>query len=1162
MPLTDIARVTTAIATLIRQALARDNITNAIDVTAAPPDDETNTSPNVISLYLFHIAEDPFHKNLPPRRPVLSDSPAQFTEMALVLNYVITARNSSATSGGDRALNEQRLLGFVARALHDFPLITDKTVVPAIPPKLPNPPVFQTANILGADNRIELVLRPVSIEETVNFWTAEQDLVARLALFYEARVLLLSTPPVTSTPSIVYSLGGFVSVAGQPFLESVQNLVGFVPPPGFAPPDPSSPFQLVSSNPARVALFPAGAVPAGVAPDNNRFRIDGAELRGEQTFLALRGQAGVGAAAPTERSFRVDVGVANPGWAFDVRGTEITVSMRQAVTDDAGTALVLYPGLYSLRVITARPMNPPVSDRAFEQSSNELAFAVTPQVVAVAGVGGQGAARRFRLTLFGSYLRDELDIQLSVGGEVLRRDADTTTAGNYDFPDRGPARVRGGHDRPDEPAAGQPHGQRGGLDAGLGGLPVTAGRTTAAAVEAAPAPEPIELLDAVLVRVRALAQRRLLWLESIADSAADSEAEADTTAYAALPVRLRIALLDLDAPHDEARFYRRDPRCHELTERATAYADAIADSSGTTFRHLVEVLDATPAEADLLQVCLAAQLDPGLAQILGYLEGDVERRSHATEALAARLCGYGRASMWSPAGALARWQVLEADATDAGGSPPLRLDPSVLHFLQGSAELDPELLDCAAYVRPRAPLPRWPVEEVSRRVAEAVARGLPSRVWLVGQRRSGRRTFAACVADHLRTSLVAVDTARIEERHWARVQVRVRRHALLHGCAVAWYGRQVTRACAEGGAKLPLEFAVVEPPGEGTAEPGWREERVELPRLLSAERGRLWESFLPASRTWPEESRRRLAERYTVQVGEIAHVAVQSPESFDEVRRLARELSRGRLDDLGHLLHCPFRRADLQLPESLSRLLDEFLFEARDRTRFWENEQARRLFPRGTGLVALMSGPPGTGKTMAAQVVAAELELDLYRIDLASTVDKYIGETAKNLKRLFARAADMNAVLLFDEADALFSKRTEVRDSHDRYANADTTYLLQLIEDYPGVALLASNKRQNIDEAFVRRVRYLMFFPRPDAGQRLAIWRQIVRELAGEQREQALAAELEQAAVRVEATGAQIKNAVLAATFLARQAGHPLSVAELRHGLERELANQGGYAAF
>jgi hypothetical protein len=433
VPLTDIARVTTAIATLTRQALARDNITADIEVTAAPPDDQTITTPNVISLYLFHIAEDPFQKNLPPQRPVLTDSPVQFTEMPLVLNYLVTARNNSTAGAGDRALAEQRLLGFVARALHDFPVITDETVVPAALPNPPNLSVFQTANMAGAGNRIDLVLRPVSIEEAVNFWSAEQDLVARLGLFYEARVILLSTPPVTSTPGIVYSLGGFVSISGQPFIESVQNLVGFVPPPGFEAPDPSSPFQFISSNPARVSLFPVGAVPEDVPPDNNRFRIDGAELRGEQTYVALRGQAGVGAAAPTERSFRIDVGDANPGWAFDVRGTEITVSLRHAVTDDEDTALLLYPGLYSLQVVTGRQINSPLSDRTFEQSSNEVVFAVTPQVVSVEGLDGPGTARRFRLTLFGSYLRNELDIQLSVGGGVLRRDADTNTAGNYDF---------------------------------------------------------------------------------------------------------------------------------------------------------------------------------------------------------------------------------------------------------------------------------------------------------------------------------------------------------------------------------------------------------------------------------------------------------------------------------------------------------------------------------------------------------------------------------------------------------------------------------------------------------------------------------------------------------------------------------------------------------
>jgi Pvc16 N-terminal domain len=428
--------VTTAIGLLIRQAMARDNFPDPFDVSAAPPDDETNPSPNVISLYLFHVMEDGFRKNLPPLRPVQTNTPVQYTEMGLTLNYVVTARNTTATVGGDRALIEQRLLGYVARALHDFPVITDSTVVPSLPSDPPNNSIFQTANMAGANNRIELIFRPVTIEETVNFWSAEQNLTARLALFYEARVILLSTPAVSSLTGVVYSLGGFVSVSGQPFLESVQNMVGFIPPPGFAAPDPASPYQFLLANPARVALFPGGALalPPEVPPGNNRLRASGADLRDERTYLALRGQTGAGAAAPTEMSFRIDTGSgANPDWSFDVRDTEINVSMRQDVQDDAGTALTIYPGLFSLRVITAKQLPNDPNGRRVEQSSNEQVVAIIPQIVSVAGQGGPPNARQFRLTLLGSYLRDELDLQLSVAGQVLVRNANTAAAGNYDF---------------------------------------------------------------------------------------------------------------------------------------------------------------------------------------------------------------------------------------------------------------------------------------------------------------------------------------------------------------------------------------------------------------------------------------------------------------------------------------------------------------------------------------------------------------------------------------------------------------------------------------------------------------------------------------------------------------------------------------------------------
>jgi SpoVK/Ycf46/Vps4 family AAA+-type ATPase len=245
------------------------------------------------------------------------------------------------------------------------------------------------------------------------------------------------------------------------------------------------------------------------------------------------------------------------------------------------------------------------------------------------------------------------------------------------------------------------------------------------------------------------------------------------------------------------------------------------------------------------------------------------------------------------------------------------------------------------------------------------------------------------------------------------------------------------------------------------------------------------------------------------------------------------------------------------LSTSLNALLDHFLFEAKERVRFWERPSARRLFPRGTGLVALMTGPPGTGKTMAAQVIAAELNLDLVRIDLASAINKYIGETAKNLRRVFARAAEMNAVLLFDEADALFSKRTEVRDSHDRYANADTNYLLQLLEDFEGVAILASNKMQNLDVAFVRRIRYVMDFPRPEPPERFAIFQRVLRELTSGNDADRLAPAMRALAETIDMSGAQIKLSVLAAVFMARRTRDALSLAHLLEGVDRELAKEG-----
>jgi SpoVK/Ycf46/Vps4 family AAA+-type ATPase len=194
---------------------------------------------------------------------------------------------------------------------------------------------------------------------------------------------------------------------------------------------------------------------------------------------------------------------------------------------------------------------------------------------------------------------------------------------------------------------------------------------------------------------------------------------------------------------------------------------------------------------------------------------------------------------------------------------------------------------------------------------------------------------------------------------------------------------------------------------------------------------------------------------------------------------------------------------------------------------------------------------------MSAQVIAATLGMDLFRIDLATVVSKWVGETTRNVDRLLRRAGVQDVVLLFDEADALFGKRTDIKEANDRFANTDTGYLLQAIESYEGIALLSTNRKGDIDPAFLRRIRYVLDYPLPDGAERLRLWQALVTELAGAQRAEELTPGLEQLASAVEVAGAQIKFAVLSAVFAARRDDIAVQLGHLLRGLERELAKEG-----
>jgi SpoVK/Ycf46/Vps4 family AAA+-type ATPase len=256
--------------------------------------------------------------------------------------------------------------------------------------------------------------------------------------------------------------------------------------------------------------------------------------------------------------------------------------------------------------------------------------------------------------------------------------------------------------------------------------------------------------------------------------------------------------------------------------------------------------------------------------------------------------------------------------------------------------------------------------------------------------------------------------------------------------------------------------------------------------------------------------------------------------------------ARPRLDDLAQRIESVATWDDLVLPELQRQTLREIAVHVRQRARVYEAWGFAAKCARGLGISALFVGASGTGKTMAAEVLANELRLDLYRIDLSQVVSKYIGETEKNLRRVFDAAEEGGAILLFDEADALFGKRSEVKDSHDRYANIEVSYLLQRMEAYRGLAILTTNMKSALDTAFLRRIRFIVQFPFPDAAQRAEIWRRIFPP--GTPTE---GLDIEKLA-RLNVAGGSIRNIALNAAFLAADAGESVRMTHLLRAARNE----------
>jgi SpoVK/Ycf46/Vps4 family AAA+-type ATPase len=258
--------------------------------------------------------------------------------------------------------------------------------------------------------------------------------------------------------------------------------------------------------------------------------------------------------------------------------------------------------------------------------------------------------------------------------------------------------------------------------------------------------------------------------------------------------------------------------------------------------------------------------------------------------------------------------------------------------------------------------------------------------------------------------------------------------------------------------------------------------------------------------------------------------------------------ARPRIEGFAQRIETASEWNDLVLPEPQKQILRTIALHVRQRATVYRDWGFAAKSARGLGISALFAGASGTGKTMACAALASELKLDLFRIDLSQVVNKYIGETEKNLARIFDAAEEGASILLFDEADALFGKRTEVKDSHDRYANIEVSYLLQRMEAYRGLAILTTNRKSALDQAFLRRIRFVVEFPFPDAAERAEIWRRVFPEKTPTEN-----LRIERLA-RLNAAGGNIRNIAINAAFLAADANEPVRMKHLLSATRSEFA--------
>jgi hypothetical protein len=603
-----------------------------------------------------------------------------------------------------------------------------------------------------------------------------------------------------------------------------------------------------------------------------------------------------------------------------------------------------------------------------------------------------------------------------------------------------------------------------------------------------------------------------------------------------------------------------------VTEASEARDRLAAAETPPALEILARRFGLSPFERDVLLLAVGVELDTRIGALCARGQDDATR-PHPTLALAMALFDDPTWDVLSPERPLRYWRLIEIgqSAVQPLLASSFRADERALHFTKGLNYLDDRLATLVTSLE-SSPMPPMTasqeavVEDVLARFARRPGQAPPTLVQLVGGDRLSKEVVARTIASRLGlhlyrlpAELLPASPQELESlvRLWQRETMLLPLALYLEQREGDAGGEHVSGGVARFVARLDrlclLDTRDLRSDLVGDAVV------LDIRKPTPAEQRRLWASALgPAAAENPD----RLSAQFDLSAAVIDQVvrAADVDPGGSPPDQLAARLwteclarTRPRLDLLAQRIDALATWDDLVLPPAEAALLRQIVAQVAQRSRVYEDWGFARKMNRGLGISGLFAGESGTGKTMAAEVIANDLGMHLYRIDLSALVSKYIGETEKNVRKCFDAAEDGGAILFFDEADAIFGKRSEVKDSHDRYANIEINYLLQRMEAFRGLAILATNMKSALDHAFLRRLRFVVEFPFPGVPERRAIWQRVFPPEA-----EVHGLELDRLA-RLPLTGGSIHNVALNAAFLAAHAGAPVTMTHVLTAAQTEL---------